>query len=240
MPIDLRKGPKAVDLTKKPVNIQNLDLIGIIDISGSMGSRHGNGTRYSVGIDHVTNLLGEVAKYDDDGADILFFDSGLYPETGVTPAKMAALGKKYRPNTSTALHLPLKWAFDKYLTATPIYKETKGGWFSSGTKELVGYNKVSPRKQVCIIVFTDGSPDDKGAVAKSIVDATKRIGKDADLGILFIQVGDDSGAKAFLERLNDDLTSEGAAFDCVACVNLEDLIFSKFTPEEYIKLAFNG
>lgn len=238
MPIDLRKS--GIDLTKKPVNIQKLDLVGIIDISGSMGERYEKGTRYTIGVDHVANLLGEVAKYDDDGADVLFFDNRLEIETGVTPAKMASLAKKYGPRGSTALHQPLQWAFDKYLPAMPITKTTSGGWFSSAKTEVVGYEKMSPAKQVCIICFTDGVPDDQNAVASCIVDATKRIKKDSDLGILFIQVGDVQSAKEYLERLNSNLKSEGAEFDVVAVCNLADLVYSRFTPLEYIQLAFNG
>ncbi|MBY0358476.1 MAG: hypothetical protein K2W82_10790 [Candidatus Obscuribacterales bacterium] len=238
MPLDLRK---KFDLTKKAVDITNLDLVAFLDMSGSMGEEHndptlGRTTRWNVGIDAVTKLLSQVAQYDADGADVLFFDDELIIKTGVTPEKMLGIAKGLGPRGGTLLAPPLQYAFDKYLKAKPIVQG--GGWFSKG--KTVGYEKMSPAKQLCLIGYTDGAPSDGNAVAKSIVDATKRIKKDADLGILLIQVGNNSGAKAYLERLNNDLESEGADCDCVAVCNIEDIIHSKFTPEECIRLAFNG
>jgi hypothetical protein len=36
---------------------------------------------------------------------------------------------------------------------------------------------------------------------------------DVELGISFIQIGDDKSARDFLKKLDDDLTSVGAKFD---------------------------
>ncbi len=123
----------------------------------------------------------------------------------------------------------------------------KKGWFGgtepatikedrqvTKTRQVKGQIKrVSPKKQVFIAVYTDGAASDESAVKAVLVNATKRIKSRSDLGILFIQVGSDSGAKAFLERLNSNL---GGDFDIVAVEKLEDL--EDFSTEELIKKAF--
>lgn len=249
MPIDLRK---TVNLDKKVVAFNNLDLVGALDISYSMNGPEGNGTRYSVGVDAFTDLLGAVCKYDPDGADFLFFDDKLEKNTGVTPDGFKKLAAKYGPRGGTKLAPPLQYMFDKYLLAPKAYKPvqkqvTTGGLFGFGGKTTTvteqvedGYVRTSPKRQVCGLFYTDGEPQDGNEVAKAIVDATHRIAKDNDLGILIVQVGNNREAKLYLERLNNQLTDEGASFDCVAVCNIEDLIYSRFTPEEIIKLAFNG
>ncbi len=100
------------------------------------------------------------------------------------------------------------------------------------------YKKVSPVKQVVIVVYTDGEAQDADATAAVLVDASKRINTRRDLGVLFIQVGDDASATAFLERLNDRLKPEGADHDIVAVVKLEDV--EDYTPEKLLELPFTA
>ena len=59
----------------------------------------------------------------------------------------------------------------------------------------------------------DGVPDDKNAAAKVIVNAANALSADDELTFLFVQVGNDPAAGAYLKKLDDDLT--GAKFDIV-------------------------
>ena len=68
-------------------------------------------------------------------------------------------------------------------------------------------------KKDFIVVFTDGVPDDREAAAKVIVDASHKQESDDALTILFVQVGDDASASAYLRSLDDDL--DDAKFDIV-------------------------
>jgi Mg-chelatase subunit ChlD len=68
-------------------------------------------------------------------------------------------------------------------------------------------------KKDFIVVFTDGVPDDKDAAAKVIINQANSQETDDACTILFIQVGDDAGAGAYLKKLDDDLS--GAKFDIV-------------------------
>jgi hypothetical protein len=66
-----------------------------------------------------------------------------------------------------------------------------------------------------IIVLLDGEPDDRLAVARSIKVATQKLETDAELGIGFVQIGEDWIARGFLRALDDDLQHSGAKFDIV-------------------------
>jgi hypothetical protein len=74
-----------------------------------------------------------------------------------------------------------------------------------------------------ILVITDGEPDDRRAVMKVIIDASRLMDRDEELAISFIQVGSDATATRFLKALDDELQSAGAKFDIVDTVTLDDM-----------------
>jgi hypothetical protein len=74
-----------------------------------------------------------------------------------------------------------------------------------------------------IVVVTDGEPDDRRAVIEVIIDASRRMEKDEELAISFIQVGKDSQATRFLKALDDELEGIGAKFDIVDIVTIDDM-----------------
>ncbi len=100
------------------------------------------------------------------------------------------------------------------------------------------YVRQSPKKQVFICILTDGAASDEQACIDVIADATRRITSRRDLGILFVQVGDDPAATAFLDRLNNGLEGGVADFDIVAVTKLDDL--EDLSVEDTIKLAYTA
>lgn len=74
-----------------------------------------------------------------------------------------------------------------------------------------------------IIVLLDGEPSDRMAVAKVIKDATQKMEVNEELGIGFVQIGEDLLAKGFLIALDDHLRSVGAKFDIVNTKLLETI-----------------
>ena len=60
-----------------------------------------------------------------------------------------------------------------------------------------------------------GKSDKKDAVKKLIIDTANQQENDDDLTILFVQVGSDSAATAWLKSLDDDLKAQGAQHDIV-------------------------
>lgn len=75
-----------------------------------------------------------------------------------------------------------------------------------------------------IIVLLDGEPKNRMALIKAIVNASQKMDQDRELGIGFVQVGDDLIARGFLNSLDHDLRSQaGAKFDIVHTRVLETI-----------------
>jgi hypothetical protein len=56
-----------------------------------------------------------------------------------------------------------------------------------------------------------------------IIEASRRMDRDEELAISFIQVGSDQTASRFLKALDDDLQGAGAKFDICDTVTLDDM-----------------
>ena len=174
------------------------DYVIAIDRSGSMGTPHKGGkSRYQYAQEQTEALARKCAEFDSDGIDVYVFNNTVKSFHGVTPDKVSQIFKENEPGGGTATDLVLKAVFDRYF-------EAKG---------------KGSAKPVTLIVITDGEPNDKSAVARTIVEATKKIDADEELAVTFIQAGDDPGARAFLEALDNDLQGQGAKFDIVDTKN---------------------
>lgn len=66
-----------------------------------------------------------------------------------------------------------------------------------------------------ILVLLDNEPTDRLAIAKHIVAASQKLDHHYELGIGWLQVGDDYITKGFLVTLDDNLRQKGAKFDIV-------------------------
>ncbi len=66
-----------------------------------------------------------------------------------------------------------------------------------------------------ILVLIDGEPQDRMAIAKLLIRTTGKLDQDHELGIGFLQLGDDFIARGFLNALDENLKSSGAKFDIV-------------------------
>jgi hypothetical protein len=74
-----------------------------------------------------------------------------------------------------------------------------------------------------ILIVTDGEPDERKAVMKVIIEASRRMDRDEELAMSFIQVGNDAQATKFLKILDDELQGAGAKFDIVDTVTMDDM-----------------
>jgi uncharacterized protein YegL len=200
-------------------NLNNVEVVIAIDTSGTMKEQdvrpNSPLTRLEAVHESASALAAELEKYDDDGITVVRFAGKVRIYDGVTHAKVDQVFAEFRPMGSTATDEALRQIIDKFMDK----RQQKGD--------------VKP---CCIIVFTDGEPDNPIGVAQVIVDATKKIKSRDELGILFIQVGNDPGATAYLEKLNNHLTDAGAAFDIVAVTQLDKL--EDLAPAEIIEMAF--
>lgn len=169
--------------------LSEYDFIVVIDTSGSMGSPVKAGstrTRWQAMQESVGTFVRDIEKIDTDGIDVVQLGGTCKSWTSVTSAKVDEMFATMSPRGST----PLAEALTEAL-------------------KLAGKSA----KKDFIVVFTDGTPDDSAAAANVIKRQANSQTADDDCTILFVQVGDDRDATAYLRSLDDDL--KGAKFDIV-------------------------
>lgn len=166
------------------------DFIIAIDTSGSMGEPVKDGssiTRWEAVQESAMTIIRDVEKLDQDGVGLVLFGGpNIRAFDGVTSDKAREVFASTGPRGST----PLAEALTAALA-------------------LAGKSD----KKDFIVVFTDGVPDDRQAAARVITQAANAQETDDALTILFVQVGQDRSATAYLKSLDDDL--RGAKFDIV-------------------------
>jgi Mg-chelatase subunit ChlD len=166
--------------------LAKLDWIIIVDHSGSMATpstRMKGKTRYEEVQEQVVLAARIAEKYDDDGLTLIHFSGKASVTDGVKADDVEEAFARFSPGGSTALHLAL------------IEAEKKARASS---------------KEVVVMVFTDGAADDQAAVIDAINAAGKEFGRPR-IGFAFVQVGNDRGAKAFLDKLDNDLSVDVCA-----------------------------
>ncbi len=75
--------------------------------------------------------------------------------------------------------------------------------------------KATGKKGAVIVVVLDKQPQNTAAVAEILVSAANKIDKDEEIGVSFIQIGDDLPTQKFLTDLDKNLQAQGAKFDIV-------------------------
>ncbi len=170
--------------------LSEFDFIIAIDTSGSMGEPVKVGsstTRWESVQESAMTLIRDVEKLDSNGLGLVLFGGpNVKSFDGVTSKKAREVFATTNPRGST----PLAEALTAALA-------------------LAGKSD----KKDFIIVFTDGIPDNKQAAADVIIKAANAQESDDSLTILFVQVGDDRSATAYLKSLDDEL--KNAKFDIV-------------------------
>lgn len=192
--------------------LSEYDFIAVVDASGSMATEDmgGGRSRWKAMQETAEQFCRDLQKIDSDGIGLVVF-SGASVDSydGVTVDKVSEVFRSRSPRSSTPLAEALTAAL-----------------------KLAGKSD----KKDFIIVFTDGVPDDEAAAAKVIRDASNKQETDDALTILFVQVGRDAGAAAYLRKLDDQLT--GCKFDIVDAKTMEEA--EKFaTTAELIVAAIN-
>ena len=183
--------------------LENRDFTVAIDRSGSMSLDNGNGmNRWKAAGEGAVALANKAAGFDPDGIQILLFGSNVLKFEDQTPDKVAEIFQEYEPMGSTNLTAALDIFFSGY------FERKKTG----NTKE---------NGEIGIFI-TDGAPNDQKSAAASIINASKMLDNDQELGLTFVQVGNDSGATSFLQYLDDDLEKMGAKFDIVDTIKIDE------------------
>jgi uncharacterized protein with von Willebrand factor type A (vWA) domain len=176
----------------------------IIDKSGSMytSDQVGGKSRWAVMQESTLALAHKCESLDPNGITVYVFSGRFKRFDNVTAAKVSQIFQENEPSGSTNLASVLQDAVNQY-----FQKKTKG--------EVPGGETI--------VVVTDGEPDDRRAVFEVIINATRKLDKDEELAIAFIQIGNDNQATRFLKALDDDLEGVGAKFDIVDVVTIDDM-----------------
>ncbi|MCT7958153.1 vWA domain-containing protein [Laspinema palackyanum] len=184
--------------------LENRDYTLIVDKSGSMMTTDGGATktRWSSAEESTFALAAKCEQLDADGITVYLFSGRFQRYDNVTSAKVAQIFQENEPSGRTDLASVLKDAVNHY------FKKKASGEAKSGET---------------ILVVTDGEPDDRKAVMKVIIEATRQMEQDEELAISMIQVGNDTQATRFLKALDDELQGVGAKFDIVDTITIEDM-----------------
>lgn len=187
------------------LNLANRDYTIIIDKSGSMAKKdcEGGRSRWDVMQETTFALANKCEEFDTDGITVYTFSSQFKRYDNVTASRVEQVFIENDPSGRTHMAEVLQDALQSYF----------------GRKRL-GQAKLGGET---IIVVTDGQPDDPQSVIRTIIDATKKIDRDEELAISFIQIGNDIEATKYLKTLDDDLQSAEARFDIVDTITIDEI-----------------
>ena len=177
----------------------------ILDKSGSMSTpdQAGGRSRWDIAQESTLALARKCEQFDPDGLTVYVFSGRFKRYDDVTSAKVAQIFLENDPAGTTNLAGVLQNALDNYFQ-----------------RKAAGKTKLNGET---ILVVTDGEPDDRKAVFEVIINATRQMERDEELGISMIQVGSDAQATKFLKALDDQLQSVGAKFDICDTITLDDM-----------------
>ena len=185
--------------------LEKRDYTLILDRSGSMSTQDqpGGKSRWAVMRESTVAVAKKCEKLDPDGLTVYFFSHRFKRYRNITSSKVEQLFQENEPQGSSNLYSVLQDAINNYFQ-----------------RKATGQTKPNGET---IIVITDGEPDDRMGVANAIIQASRRIERDEELAISFIQVGSDPKVTRFLKGLDDQLKGIGAKFDIVDTVTVDDM-----------------
>jgi hypothetical protein len=163
----------------------------------------GGRSRWVAAQESTLALASKCEQFDPDGITIYLFSGKFKRYDNVTSAKVTQIFTENDPSGPTDLAGVLKNATDDYLQ-----------------RKAAGQTKPNGET---ILVVTDGEPDDRKAVMRVIIEVSRRLDRDEELAISFIQVGNDAQATRFLKILDDELQSAGAKFDICDTITMDDM-----------------
>lgn len=185
--------------------MEDRDYTLVIDKSGSMSTpdQLGGRSRWDIAQESTLALARKCEQFDPDGITIYLFSGRFRRYDNVTSSKVAQIFQENDPMGTTNLAAVLQDATDNYFR-----------------RKAAGQTKSNGET---ILVITDGEPDDRKAVMRVIIEASRQMERDEELAISLIQVGSDTTATRFLKALDDELQGAGAQFDIVDTVTLDDM-----------------
>ncbi|WP_013325182.1 vWA domain-containing protein [Gloeothece verrucosa] len=185
--------------------VQDRDYTLIIDKSGSMSisDQPGGKSRWEIAQESTLALARKCEQIDPDGITVYLFSGRFKRYDNVTSDKVSQIYAENDPMGHTDLASVLQDALENYFQ-----------------RKAAGQTKANGET---VLVVTDGEPDDRKAVMRQIIEASRKVEREEELGISLIQVGKDKQATEFLKALDDQLQSVGAPFDIVDTITIDDM-----------------
>lgn len=184
--------------------VTNRDYTLIIDKSGSLTTDDGTGkTRWEIAQESTIALAQKCDELDSDGITVYLFSGRFRRYDHVNADKIREIYAQNEPMGKSDLKSVLQDALDNYFQRKAQGKAKENG--------------------ETIFVITDGIPDEPKEIIRLIITASQKIDRDEELGISFIQIGNDPKAKEYFKALDDLLQEAGAKFDIVDTITMDDL-----------------
>ncbi|KAL5637189.1 hypothetical protein ACGC1H_000989 [Rhizoctonia solani] len=198
--------------------LREYDIVFLVDDSGSMA-----GPRWAEACKALAGVAKIASQYDPDGIDIYFLNSEAGGPQMQTAGDVEKLFQQVQPWGPTPTGRRLDMLLTDYINRIDYARETRGRY----------------PKPVNFIVITDGVPTDDPR--EVIIRAARRLDANnvllSQMGIQFIQVGDDSKAAKALRELDDKLGAKHGIRDMVDTTPYKG---KTLTEERIIKILLGG
>ncbi|KAJ6515334.1 hypothetical protein C8R45DRAFT_956132 [Mycena sanguinolenta] len=231
----LRKPMRSETLENALETLRKYDTLILMDDSGSMtlpGSKKGKRRWDEAG--EALETLAEIAQqYDNDGIDIYFLNSKTEARNIKSSAEVRALFTAVKPAGATPTGERLEQILKPRLLDLEAAKIQPDGTPTDDNGDVI--------KRVNLVVITDGEASD--APKYAIIDAASRLKAIRNLcitqlGIQFVQIGNDFQAAQALQELDDDLHKTGNIRDIVDTTPYSRL--NPVTADGLIKVLLGG
>jgi len=202
--------------------IRDRDYTLLIDKSQSMSTQDQpeGKSRWEVAQESTYALAKQCEEYDPDGITVYLFSSRFKRYDNVTSDKVAQIYGENDPMGKTDLLSVLEDAIENYFQ-----------------RKAAGETKPNGET---FLVITDGEPEDRKGVIRYIIETSRRLDQDQEIGISLIQVGETKGQiREYLYALDTQLIEAGAKYDIVSVTLMEDLETQSLS-ETLIKAALGG
>lgn len=176
--------------------LKHFDVIIVLDDSGSM-----KGSRWKQAGKALMKLAPLAAKYNEDGVEIRFLNRSEVHPSLKSKSQVKEVFDSVVPFGGTPIGQRLRILLSAYITR---------------------YEEDGNTKPVIFLIITDGAPTDphpNNEVKKVIVEFASKLdslkARLSQVGIQFLQVGDDDAATRFLTSLDDDLKRQHGIRDMI-------------------------
>ncbi|WWC92750.1 uncharacterized protein L201_007709 [Kwoniella dendrophila CBS 6074] len=193
--------------------LRDFDTVFLVDDSTSMA-----GERWSEARQALMEVAEIAARYDENGVDIYFLNSKRVGKELKAAPEVEDLFRGLEPKGATPTGMRLESILREYMS------KLERSQTASPTSGTLSDASVKPMN---LIVVTDGAPtDDPESV---LIACAKRLDRGeyplSQVGVQFLQIGNDSEAREALQELDDGLSSVHGIRDIVDTVlyNGEDM-----------------